>query len=82
MFKRCLLFVENYLYYDAIHDYLVWMKTALNPAETIGFEAILEIIFFTFFGGGGGGGAAVFLRIKSRLSSIILIPPPFAPLLK
>ena len=33
-----LSFVENYLYYDAIHDYLVWMKTALNPADNNQFR--------------------------------------------
>ena len=33
-----LLFIENYLYYDAIHDYLVWMKTALNPADNNQFR--------------------------------------------
>ena len=31
------IFVENYLQYDAIHDFSVWMRTGSNPADIYQF---------------------------------------------
>ena len=40
------LFVENCLYYDAIHDFPVWLRTDSNPPDINRFQAILEIALF------------------------------------
>ena len=37
-----LIFVENCLWYDAINDFSVWLRTGSYPADLIGFEVILE----------------------------------------
>ena len=37
-----LLFVEICLYYDAMFEFYAWLKTGSNPADRIGFKAIIE----------------------------------------
>ena len=34
-----LIFVENCLYYDAIHDFSVWLRTGSNPADISWFRS-------------------------------------------
>ena len=33
-----LIFVENFLYYDAINNFSVWLRTGSNPADTNRFR--------------------------------------------
>ncbi len=33
-----LIFVENCLYFEAIHDFSVWLKTASNPTDRNRFQ--------------------------------------------
>ena len=46
-----LIFVENCLQYDAIHDFFSeWLRTSSNPADINRFRAILEnAIKFNFY---------------------------------
>ena len=37
-----LLFVENCLQYNAIHDFSVWLRTGSNPLAINRFESLLE----------------------------------------
>ena len=40
--------MENYLQYDAIHDFLVWLKTNSNPADINRFRSHTGKIFHGF----------------------------------
>ena len=36
-------FVENWIYYDAIHNLSVWLRTCYNPADVNRFQSDTQI---------------------------------------
>ena len=46
-----LIFVENCLWYDAIHDFSVWLRTGFNPPDVNLFQSLFEITLPTFIYG-------------------------------